>query len=814
MVFARTSRMLVGLVGLAAAAQGQEVFGIEREMVPASAGPLQGAADFDGDGDVDLLTVMTGIYVNDGNGRFSPHPVLSPIWSYVAMVIADFNGDGLPDVIAGNLAWVNVGGVLVQQNGLLPALSAGPPIRCLAAGDVDGDGDRDLVIGRAGAPLVFLKNLGPMLFVDASSQLPPSVLFPRKMELIDLDGDGDRDLLMSNDSVSNPAPSANRIIMTNGGTGVFSIGTPGILGTGNPSETFTTGDVNGDLLPDIAMHSFGSITLLVNLGGGGYVATTLGITGVPLLLDVTGDGSDEMVLTNTLPGVEIRTVLPGPAISPPFQTLAIFSVGGAFAADFDGDGDRDLVIPTTSAHRLSLNTGQGLAEIPGYLSTPGYSTPGLQPGDIDGDGDVDLIGMQGQSIVIARNDGNGQLDWQGTAPCTGPCPIVTPDVVFRPFDADGDGDLDLYVVNGWATLPPAPPGDRLLLNTGSGFTAAVGWYAWGTVGRAIARGDLDGDGDDDLVVSRLGPGPTPMPAQVFLSLGGGTLSAPMAVPATSWTGDVALVDVDGDGDLDLVEANYYPGTGATSMLFLNAGAGAFTPAAGFPAVPAATVRTGDLDGDGDPDLLLDGQVLLNGGNGTFTPGVNLLLPGFSYFALQPELLDANADGLLDVLHDGRVHLNTGAGTFASPITLATYPSGGWAAVADFDRDGDHDVVIPAGYPRLYSGLSRQLSRGLPARPGRPASFDLHGPALGTWTLFASTGPAVLPLPPYGTVWIDPAPAVAIGNGSFDAAGRGAWSAVVPTSPSFVGQSFFLQAVVFGGAVPKLTGREIATVATY
>ena len=198
---------------------------------------------------------------------------------------------------------------------------------------------------------------------------------------------------------------------------------------------------------------------------------------------------------------------------------------------------------------------------------------------------------------------------------------------------------------------------------------------------------------------------------------------------------------------------------------------------------------------------------------TFTPGANLLLPG-NPAGHVPELLDANADGLLDVLHNGRVYLNTGAATFASPITLASYVSGWWVAVADFDRDGDHDAVIPAGYPRLYSGLARQLTRGNPARPGRPASFDLRGPSLGTWTLFASTGPAAIPLPPYGTVWIDPAPAIILGSGSLDTVGRGSWSTVVPTSPSFVGQSFFVQAVVFGGLVPKLTGREVATVATY
>ena len=124
------------------------------------------------------------------------------------------------------------------------------------------------------------------------------------------------------------------------------------------------------------------------------------------------------------------------------------------------------------------------------------------------------------------------------------------------FDADGDGDLDLYVVDG-GPLPGSQrslrPSNRLFLNSGDGtFTTAEGSGAEDQgYGMGVTVGDADGDGDLDLYVLNYG-------VNAFLrNLGGGRFErAAVGAEDPAWSVSGAFLDADGDGDLDLYVVNY------------------------------------------------------------------------------------------------------------------------------------------------------------------------------------------------------------------------------------------------------------------
>ena len=125
------------------------------------------------------------------------------------------------------------------------------------------------------------------------------------------------------------------------------------------------------------------------------------------------------------------------------------------------------------------------------------------------------------------------------------------------IDYDGDGDLDLYLVNGWRLdgSEVAERGrDRLYRNRGDGTfedvteRAGLGWDGWGT---GIAAGDVDGDGWTDLFLSNFGPD------VLYRNRGDGTFEqVPDAPSIDGWSTGAALFDADGDGDEDLFLGAY------------------------------------------------------------------------------------------------------------------------------------------------------------------------------------------------------------------------------------------------------------------
>lgn len=307
-------------------------------------------------------------------------------------------------------------------------------------------------------------------------------------------------------------------------------------------------------------------------------------------------------------------------------------------------------------------------------------------------------------------------------------------------DLDGDGDLDLLFAS-----QPGDDGSGLLggvevvRGTGSGAFVAAAEPALADFGAwtFVVAGDVDGDGDADAVLTR----PSYAKREVALLRNDGTgaltpddTSMPMITgdPEGLVFGAPVLVDVDGDGDLDLVVPVSFSNDFASdrpNLLLLNDGSGAFTvdDTGRLPAIEAGadytvTVCAGDVTGDGSPDLYLgeterQQRLLVNDGSGRFTDetlddgagAARLPLDALRAYGCKIADLDGDGDRDIVVVSDSGTDASSGNPTLfddvllrndgAGHFTLETLPAPGGPydsrglAVGDLDGDGYVDLII-------------------------------------------------------------------------------------------------------------------------
>ena len=167
-----------------------------------------------------------------------------------------------------------------------------------------------------------------------------------------------------------------------------------------------------------------------------------------------------------------------------------------------------------------------------------------------------------------------------------------------------------------------------------------------------------------------------------------TFAATTTVTPGAYPQFVELGDLNGDTVLDLVVAELYESTAVS--VFLGDGSGGFGPRAGFGSGHTAWVRVGDLNSDGNPDLVYgpSGGVTALFGDGTGSFGSPVVYPFYAYVI---DLADMNGDDALDLVTSDAVRLGDGTGAFGAPTT---HPNA--SQVADLNGDSLPDLVAVTG----------------------------------------------------------------------------------------------------------------------
>ncbi|MDF7810827.1 FG-GAP-like repeat-containing protein [Hymenobacter sp. YC55] len=336
-----------------------------------------------------------------------------------------------------------------------------------------------------------------------------------------------------------------------------------------------------------------------------------------VLADVNGDGSLDLLTANAGSGtgdrpgtVNVRFNDGAGTFSTTHQNVAVGKVPYYVATgDVDGDGDLDLLCANggnssqtaSSTVSVRLNDGSGTFTDTGQNVSVSNDPASMVLGDIDGDGDLDLIvaNNSGSSLSVRLNKGNGDFEENRQELSTGNQVRVV-----AIGDIDGDGDLDLLATSNSQNRVSTHlnGGDATGSNTGV-FTRGQD-VTVGTRPQGLAVSDVDGDGDLDILAANNGnPGnSSSSTVSVRLNDSNGNFSGSQEVLVGSTPQSVTVGDVDADGDLDLLTANNDPN--GTVSVRLNDGTGNFDGNQDVTVgLDSRSVAVGDLDNDGDLDFV-------------------------------------------------------------------------------------------------------------------------------------------------------------------------------------------------------------------
>lgn len=542
--------------------------------------------------------------------------------------------------------------------------------------DIDGNGLADVVVGGSWPYYLAYVQVSPGVFewaqIDDMGRNPGAIMCP------DLNDDGILDIIASN--------SSDDTVTVRLGTGPLEFGPPQVISVADRPLGLDVGDFDGDGDLDVGVTS-GDLDIvhwIRNIGDGQLQIAGLLNTGDEpsqfRLVDFDQDGLLDALVANTgdVPSLDIHFGQ-GDLTYAPRITLDTDEPRDLLVHDMDDDGDLDIVTAVGEGGRLFVNDGQGqIAEVIELPSAGPILR--LELADLDVDTRPDLIMASSNWVSSRLNLGDNAFSDEVIS-------IVglEPDhIMAGHFDQDAAVDLAIARRNDPVVFIAEQIEDFAFVGQTT-IDMSDDVYA-------SAISDVDTDGDQDLLLSTSQFDDSVI--QVFLNDGTGVMTGGQVLPSESSVSDIELVDVDGDGDEDLVVTVSNPDV----VIYLNhRGTFEFAQAFEVGSNPGAT-RAADVNGDGWPDLLTTVRnddeiaVTLNDGAGTFGTPTGVMCGN------APRYIDAgdiDADGDRDVVvatSDGPgVFVNDGTGTFQY-VQIEVDDNGTDVMLADFDEDGDDDLV--------------------------------------------------------------------------------------------------------------------------
>jgi hypothetical protein len=467
------------------------------------------SADLDGDQRIDLISSSPGAerldwHTHPANAEaWQSLPIATEVEAGQSLAIADINGDGRPDVVAGGgfaeeALWYEMQGDNFQ--GHLVAQSPQQGFSLFAVGDVDGDGRLDVFLAEGQT-----SRLSWHHHLDTGGFLPHSVdQSPRLgdgLSLVDVDGDGVADVVSASltDAVatwishrSDPQdPWRSSPLLSGSGTHAYA----------------DAADLDGDGDVDVAFaQPFGSEVIWAENNGEAEPTFTLravaDLAGASRVeaADINADGNPDLLVWSGFDGAVrwMENALdPGGVWIPHLLAENVTDLRGWAVADLDGDADLDLVTASYEGHTIDWHENvdaEAGAWISRLVTADLYSPLGVAAGDLDGDGDMDLLpeGVAGPELTWYENLLGDGSAWPRRPTTGAPTAVDSTHLV----DLDGDGDLDVIA-------RVALDETLSVLTNDEGDATLFSLHPIRPQHEALTllSGDIDGDGDLDLVAA-------------------------------------------------------------------------------------------------------------------------------------------------------------------------------------------------------------------------------------------------------------------------------------------------------------------------